>query len=82
VEKVADVESRIVYRGPELSYLAIMLRVAKSFTGKPKGSNSVEQELSVVKRLTKRRLNKVGGDQDIIEVKWSGKHRVTYGGDR
>jgi hypothetical protein len=26
----------------------------------------------------KKILNEVGGDQDIIEVKWSGKHRVVY----
>jgi hypothetical protein len=54
VEKVADVESRMVYRGPELSYLAITLRVARSFTDKPKGSNSIEQELSVGR--TERKL--------------------------
>jgi hypothetical protein len=56
VEKVADAESGMVYKGPELSYLAITLRVARSFTDKPKGSNSIEQELSVVKQQTKRRL--------------------------
>jgi hypothetical protein len=56
VEKVADAESGMVYRGPELLYLAITLRVARSFTDKPKGSNSIEQELSVVKRRMERRL--------------------------
>jgi hypothetical protein len=50
VEKVADTESGMVYRGPELSYLMITLRVARSFTDKPNGSNSIEQELSEVKR--------------------------------
>jgi hypothetical protein len=49
VERVADAESAMVYRGLELSYLTITLRVARSFTDKPKGSNSIEQELSVVK---------------------------------
>jgi hypothetical protein len=46
---VADVESGMVYMGPELLYRTITLRVAKSFTDKPKRSNSIEQELSVVK---------------------------------
>jgi hypothetical protein len=49
VEKVADAEKGMVYRGPELSYLAITLRVARSFKDKSKGSNSIEQELSVMK---------------------------------
>jgi hypothetical protein len=49
VERVADAESAMVYRGLVLSYLTITLRVARSFTDKPKGSNSIEQELSVVK---------------------------------
>jgi hypothetical protein len=48
VKKVANAESRMVYRGPELSYLAITLHVARSFTYKPKGSNSIEHELLVV----------------------------------
>jgi hypothetical protein len=50
VMKVADVEGGMVYWEPELLYLAITLRVARSFIDKPKGSNSIEQELSVVKR--------------------------------
>jgi hypothetical protein len=49
VEKVADAESEMVYRGPELSYLTIALHVARSFTNKPRWSNSIEQELLVVK---------------------------------
>jgi hypothetical protein len=56
VEKVADAESGMVYRGPELLYLTITLCVARYFTDKPKESNSIEQELSVVKRRTERRL--------------------------
>jgi hypothetical protein len=56
VEKVADVESGMVYRGPELLYLMITLCVARSFTDKPKGSNSIEQEISVVKWRMERRL--------------------------
>jgi hypothetical protein len=49
VEKVVNAKRGMVYRGPELSYLTITLCVARIFTGKPKGSNSIEQELSVVK---------------------------------
>jgi hypothetical protein len=56
VEKVANTENGMVYRGPKLSYLAITLRVARYLTDKPKGSNSIEEELSVVKRRTGRRL--------------------------
>jgi hypothetical protein len=54
VMKVADVESGMVYKGPELLYLTITLHVARSFTDKLKRSNSIEQELSVVKRRTER----------------------------
>ena len=46
--EVEEVGNRRVYRGPELSHRAIKLLVARSFTDKPKGSNSMEQELSVV----------------------------------
>jgi hypothetical protein len=45
--EVAEACSGMVLRGSGLSYLAIMLRVAWSFTDKPNGSNSIEQELSV-----------------------------------
>jgi hypothetical protein len=50
VEKVNDIESGMVYRGLELSYLTITLHVARFFTDKPKGSNFIDQELSVVNR--------------------------------
>jgi hypothetical protein len=49
-EKVNDIESGMVYRGPGLSYLTITLHVARFFIDKPKGSNSIDQELSVVNR--------------------------------
>jgi hypothetical protein len=39
--KVVDVESGMVYRGPELLHLAITLWVARSFTDKPKWSNFI-----------------------------------------
>jgi hypothetical protein len=56
VMEVVDVGSGMVSRGLELLYLAITLRVARSFIDKSKGSNTIEQELSVVKQQTKRRL--------------------------
>jgi hypothetical protein len=42
VVKVADAKSGMVYMGPKLSYLTITLRVTRSFTNNPKGSNSIE----------------------------------------
>jgi hypothetical protein len=61
VEKVADVESRMVYRGPELSYLAITLRVARSFTDKPKGVKL--HRTRVISGMNgEKTLNKVRGD--------------------
>jgi hypothetical protein len=56
VMEVADAGSGMVYRVPELLYLSITLCVARSFTDKPRGSNSIKQELSVVKREIERRL--------------------------
>jgi hypothetical protein len=55
VMEVAHAGSGMVYRGSELLYLAVMLRVARPFTEKTKGLNSIEQELSVVKRRMERR---------------------------
>jgi hypothetical protein len=49
-------EGRSVYRGPTLSHRARGVLVAKSFTENLEGSNSMEQELSVVNGWTKRRL--------------------------
>ena len=40
---VEGLGSRSVYRGPELSHLTITFLVVRSFTDKPKGSNSIEQ---------------------------------------
>jgi len=40
------------YKSPKLLHLAITLRVCRSFTERPKGSNSIEQLLSVVNRRT------------------------------
>jgi hypothetical protein len=39
----------MVYRGPKLSHLVIMFVVKRSFTERPKGSNSIEHQLLVVK---------------------------------
>jgi hypothetical protein len=42
VMEVVDEGSGMMYRGSELLYLMITLRVAKSFVDKPKGSNSIK----------------------------------------
>jgi hypothetical protein len=42
--------------GPELSQRTRGVLVARSFIEKPEGSNSMEQELSVVNRRTEIRL--------------------------
>jgi hypothetical protein len=39
-----------MYRGPELFHLAIMFHVEKTITERPNGSNSMEHQLSLVKR--------------------------------
>jgi hypothetical protein len=57
-----------------------MRLVARFFTDKLKGSNSMDEELLVVNRQTERRLDEVRSDQDIVKVKWSGKNRVAYWG--
>jgi hypothetical protein len=40
----------IVYNRPVLFDLMIMFLIVRSFTDKPKGSNSIEHQLSVVKQ--------------------------------
>jgi hypothetical protein len=45
-----------VYSGPMLFDLMITFLVVRSLTDKPNGSNSIEHQLSVVKRRTERRL--------------------------
>jgi hypothetical protein len=47
---------RIVYSGPVLFDLTITFFVVRSFTDKPNGSNSIEHQLSVVKRRTESKL--------------------------
>jgi hypothetical protein len=44
------------YKGPELLDLMISLLVARSFTEKPVGSNSIEHELSMVNCLMDMRF--------------------------
>jgi hypothetical protein len=56
VMEVIDTGSEMVYKGAELLYIAITLWVSSSFIDKPKGLNSIEQELYVVNRRTKSRL--------------------------
>jgi hypothetical protein len=51
----------MVYRGPKLSHVVIMFLVERSFTESPKGSNSIEHQLSVVKRWTDKRFSIVSG---------------------
>jgi hypothetical protein len=53
---VKELGRRIVYSGPVLFDPTIMFLVARSFTDKPNGSNSMEHQLSVVKRRTESKL--------------------------
>jgi hypothetical protein len=53
---VKELGRRIVYSGPVLFDLMITFLVVRSFTDKPNGSNSMEQQLSVVKRRTESKL--------------------------
>jgi hypothetical protein len=50
------------YKSPVLLHLAITLRVCRSFTERPKGSNSIEQLLSVVNRRTEIKFLIMLGD--------------------
>jgi hypothetical protein len=43
-------DRRIMYRGPKLLHLPIMFRIERSFIERSNGSNSIEHQLSVVKR--------------------------------
>jgi hypothetical protein len=54
--EAVELGRRNVYSGPMLFDLAITFLVVRSFTDKPKGSNSIEHQLSVVNRRTERRL--------------------------
>jgi hypothetical protein len=53
---VKELGRRIVYSGPVLFNLTITFLVVRSFTDKPNGSNSMEHQLSVVKRCTESKL--------------------------
>jgi hypothetical protein len=53
---VRDPGRRIVYSGPVLFDLTVTFLVVRSFTDKPNESNSIEHQLSVVKRRTETRL--------------------------
>jgi hypothetical protein len=50
------VEGKRGYSCPELLHLTITFLVWRSFTKRPKGSNSTETRLSVVKRRTEIRF--------------------------
>jgi len=85
VEDVAAVRAVVLggaggkngYRSPVLLHLAITLRVWRSFTERPKGSNSMEQLLSVVNRRTEikflimlgetRTLERIKGRRGVIK---------------
>jgi hypothetical protein len=47
--EAVELGRRSVYSGPVLCDLAITFLVVRSFIDKPKGSNSIEHQLSVVK---------------------------------
>jgi hypothetical protein len=50
------------YNGPELLHPAIAVLVRRSFTVKPKGSNSTEHQLSKTKRRTEIRFLIMAGE--------------------
>jgi formate-dependent phosphoribosylglycinamide formyltransferase (GAR transformylase) len=53
---VKELERRIIYSGPVLFDLTITFLVVRSFTDKSNESNSIEHQLSVVKRRTESKL--------------------------
>jgi hypothetical protein len=53
---VKELGRHIVYSGPVLFDLTITFVIVRSFTDKPNGSNSMEHQLSVVKRRTESKL--------------------------
>jgi hypothetical protein len=53
---VKELGRRIVYSGPVLFDLTITFLVVRSFTDKSNGSNSMEHQLSVIKRRTESKL--------------------------
>jgi hypothetical protein len=54
--EAVELGRRSVYSGSVLFDLAITFLVVRSFINKPKGPNSIEHQLSVVKRRTERRF--------------------------
>jgi hypothetical protein len=54
--EAVELRRRSMYSRPVLFDLAITFLVVRSFTDKSKESNSIEHQLSVVKRQTERRL--------------------------
>jgi hypothetical protein len=63
---VKELGRRIVYSGPVLFDLTITFLVVRSFTDKPNGSNSIEHQLSVVKRRTESKLWTRSGANKIL----------------
>jgi hypothetical protein len=54
--------------------MMITFGVVRSFIETHKGSNSIEHKLPVVKRWTKRVLNDIRGEKDVVDVDWPGKN--------
>jgi hypothetical protein len=54
--EAVELRRQTMYNGPVLLDLAIMFLVLRSFADKPKGSNSIDHKLSVVKQRTERRF--------------------------
>jgi hypothetical protein len=63
---VKELGRHIVYSGPVLFDLTITFLVVRSFTDKPNGSNSIEHQLSVVKRCTENKLWTRSGANKIL----------------
>jgi hypothetical protein len=62
-------------------YRARRTLVGRSFIVKPKRSDSIEQELSVVTNK-KKILDDVGSNKNVFEMERSQENRVTYLGSR
>lgn len=64
--EVVGVRAPKVYRSPTLLQQSIILRVRRSLTEKPNGSNSTETELSIEKRRTEIRFLTMEGARRIL----------------
>jgi hypothetical protein len=70
--EVVDLRRQSVYSGLMLFDLVITFLVVRSFTDKPKESNSIEHQLSVVKMTNRKNtLNNIRRQQNIVKLEWS-----------